>query len=1270
MVEFRILGALEAVAGREELSLGSVQQRAVLALLLVRAPEPISRDRLIDELWGERPPASAAHAVQVYASGIRKALRPAGDAVAVRSSPAGYVLEIEAERIDARRFERLIEAGQRALTDDPAGARDSFERALGLWRGRPLAEFEQFEFARLEADRLEELRAVGQEGLVEARLAGGEHGEVIGTLTGLVAANPLRERPRRLLMLALYRSGRHAEALAAYRDACAALDEIGLQPGPQLRELERAILQHDESLAASQPPASVTVDSAPVAEPFSGAESVAATGVSAPVAAEPRERGGDSPLVGRRKVVTALFCDVAGSTALGEQLDPEALRGVINRYFAELRATIERHGGTVDRIVGDAVTAVFGIPRVEEDDALRAVRAAAEIRERLPAIAREVGVELRFRTGVNTGPVLMVEGENLAIGDAINVATRLEQAAQPGEILLGEQTLRLVRDAVEVEVLEPLELKGRSTRTAAYRLVRVDPSAAGLRRRLDAPLVGRQRELGLLRSAWDRTVEESGCHLFTLLGTAGVGKSRLVSELTTGVGSTAMVLSGRCLHYGEGITFWPLIEAFSTVAEPARDVLERLSSGGVAVPEELFFEVRGLLESLALERPVILHVDDLQWAEAMLLDLLDHVVDLSRGVPILVLCSARPELLDARPAWGGGKVNATSVLLEALDAGDCERLLDQLGDGLGPDARARVIAASEGNPLFLEEMAALAREHDIIAVPSTIQALLAARLERLEGAELELLERGAIEGEVFHRAAVGALVSDRSAADLDRQLAGLIRKEMIRPQPSTFHGDQAFRFRHLLIRDAAYNALPKETRGELHRRFADWLEQNADELAELDEIAGWHLEQTIHYQHELRRHADAAVARRGAQHLHAAGRRASQRSDPAAARNLLERAHRLAPDPDALRARIGVDLAEQLIEGADLARVDQLLAAAEENEETAASAQLIRLQWSMWAGTEDLWSSADSVLPRLIERLAKAGEERALANAHLVGVQLNWMLGSFAAANEQARLAAEHARRAGDDGLRSKAIGYFLGGLIPGPESAETIAQELAALEPEELGPYAEAFMRHVRGELARLSGDFPGARRLMRAAIERFLALGINAMAGGCYHQLGPMEVQAGKPERALAALQEGDQILAELGERGFRSTTQSTLAIVHASLGETEAALRAIDLAEQLGDPEDHLTHSMTYLARSRLALASGDLDAAERGARTAVERASRMDSPVARGDAELELGRVLHAQGNTREAREHARTALELFTAKGDCPGVRQARAAVNGVYDAVL
>ena len=249
MVEFRIFGTLAAVVGGEELALGSAQQRAVLALLLVRTPEPVSVDRLVDGLWAERPPATAAHAVQVYVSGIRKALRRGADAVAVRSSPAGYVLEVESERIDARRFERLISNGQAVLGKDPVGARALFEQALGLWRGPPLAEFEDREWARRETDRLDELREGALEGLAEARLACGGHGDVIDALTGLVAANPLRERPRRLLMLALYRGGRHADALACYRDGCAALDEIGLRPGPELRQLEQAILRHDSALA-------------------------------------------------------------------------------------------------------------------------------------------------------------------------------------------------------------------------------------------------------------------------------------------------------------------------------------------------------------------------------------------------------------------------------------------------------------------------------------------------------------------------------------------------------------------------------------------------------------------------------------------------------------------------------------------------------------------------------------------------------------------------------------------------------------------------------------------------------------------------------------------------------------------------------------------------------------------------------------------------------------------------------------------------------------
>ncbi len=961
-----------------------------------------------------------------------------------------------------------------------------------------------------------------------------------------------------------------------------------------------------------------------------------------------------------RKVVTALFCDVTGSTALGEQLDPEALRVVMNRYFKEMRATIERHGGTVEKFVGDAVMAVFGIPRVREDDALRAVRAAVDIRESLAAVAEEVGVALRFRTGVNTGEVFTSEGENVATGDAVNVAARLEQAAPPGEILLGPATLRLVRAAVEVETLEPLTLKGKSEPVPAFRLVRLDPVAPGVARRLDLPVVGRARELTLLREAWERAVEDSGCQLFTLLGAAGVGKSRLIAELLEDVDAEATVLRGRCLHYGEGITFWPLVEALMPAGEAAKEVLERLRSGGMATPEELFWEVRRLLESLARKLPVILHVDDLQWAEPMLLDLLDHVVELSHRAPILLLCAARPELLEDRPGWGAGNVNAETVRLEPLGVAECETLLDHLGDGLDSDARARVVAASEGNPLFLEEMAALARERGTVSIPATIQALLAARLEDLELEEREVLERGAVEGEVFHRLAVKALASERLAPEIEARLTELVRKELIKPHPATIRRDQAFRFRHLLIRDAAYESLPKGTRADLHERFARWLEETAVELLELDEIAGWHLEQAARYERELGLKVNPAIARRGAEHLHAAGRRAGGRSDAPAARNLLERALALTSEHDRLHAPIAVDLAEQLIEADDLARVDQLLAAAERDPDAGGLTALTRLEWLIAARPQEAVQAIEAQLPVLLKRLARAGDERGLAKAHMVAFWVQWGASRATPAADQARLAAEHARNAGDEGLRSRALGWYIATLIYGRQDARTMARELNIIEHEEPGPYLAACVDVGRAELERLAGRFGDARRLAQRASEGLRDLGMRTRAAAFGHDLARIGFSEGDPAAALASLLHHDAILAELGERAYRSTTQAMLAQAHELLGHRDAARAAVELSDELGAADDEINGAITHAVRARLSLADGDRGAAERWARSAVEHALLTDFVVDQANAKLELALVLSALGRDEEAIPEVRAALDLFAVKGDRTGADRARA----------
>jgi class 3 adenylate cyclase/tetratricopeptide (TPR) repeat protein len=962
-----------------------------------------------------------------------------------------------------------------------------------------------------------------------------------------------------------------------------------------------------------------------------------------------------------RKIVTALFCDVTGSTALGEQLDPEVLRGVINRYFAEMRAIIERHGGTVEKFIGDAVMAVFGIPHVEEDDALRAVRAAVEIRDRLPSLAAEVGVALRFRTGVNTGPVLAGEGENIAIGDAINVAARFEQAAAPGEIVIGGETLQLVRDAVEVEPLAPLDLKGKSEPVRAFRLLSLDPMAAGVARHLDAPLVARERELALLTEAWDRTVHERGCHLFTLMGTAGVGKSRLVAELLARVGSSATVLRGRCLHYGEAITFWPLVEALTGQGEPADAVLRRLETGSAGAAEELFWEIRRLLESLAAETPLLLHIDDLQWGETMLLDLLDHVVDLSRGAPILVLCTARPELLETRPTWAGGKLNATTVLLEPLSAADSERLLDQLGDGLDAQARERVIASSEGNPLFLEEMVALARERGVVSVPASIQALLAARLERLESNERELLERGAVEGEVFHRLALRALAEERLPAEIELRLGRLVRKELIRPHPATLPGE-AFRFRHLLIRDAAYDGLPKATRAELHQRFARWLVAQVPGLVELDEIAGWHFEQAIRYRSELGQPVDPELGRQAAEHLYSAGLRAYRRSDVAAARSLLRRAHALAPAGDLLRARAAAELAAVLADGFGFTIDQELLDDAAIHPETVLSGALTRIAMGIQAEPQGAAQRIDEQLPPLLEQLTQAGDVRGIARYHLLMFERHWLASQAAAAAEHGRLAADFAHQAEDHGLWAAAtLRYTVAVTHDAETDAQRLGDELERIERRRPGPLVLACIGLARSDLGLWNGDLESARHRARSARAAVRELGVSELEGACLQNEAQIEEATGDLEAALALTEQCDaQVVDQLA---FRSTTQAMIARLQSLLGRFGEAREAAELAEALSADEDLMNFAMTHAVRARLALHDGDSEAAERWARSAVELAFRTDFYRTRGEALTDLGDVLEALGQPDEAADALRRARAVYERKGHRPGVAAASARIE-------
>ena len=541
------------------------------------------------------------------------------------------------------------------------------------------------------------------------------------------------------------------------------------------------------------------------------------------------------------------------------------------RYHAELRAILERHGGTVEKFVGDAAMAVFGLPQVHEDDALRAVRATVEMRDAVATLGLEV------RIGVNTGEVVAGTGETLATGDAVNVAARLEQAAEAGEVLIGSVTERLVRDAVRTEAVEPLVVKGKQEPVVAFRVLGLVDEVPAFTRPIDAPFVGRRDELEELERALALAVETRTPQLATIVGAPGIGKSRLARELLGRV--QARVVVGRCLPYGEGITYWPLQEIASQVGD-VRAALQGVSDAELAAirveaalgvtdtpvsPEEIAWGVRRLFEALAVQGPLVVVFDDIHWAEPTFLDLIEYVASFVHDAPMLVLCTARPDLFDVRPTWTAPKPSATLVTLRALSENDSETLVERLGD-LPEHARERIVQAAEGNPLFVEQLVAMQAENgDELEVPPTLQALLAARIDRLGEQERAAAQSGSVEGRLFHRGAVAALVPEPERGEVGAHLLSLVRKELIRPDRATLPGDDAFRFGHILIRDAAYDAIPKRQRAALHERYADWLETRLGDDAP-DEVVGYHLEQAYRYGVELGA-VDPIVGRRAAERL-------------------------------------------------------------------------------------------------------------------------------------------------------------------------------------------------------------------------------------------------------------------------------------------------------------------------------------------------------------------------------------------------------------------
>jgi class 3 adenylate cyclase len=949
----------------------------------------------------------------------------------------------------------------------------------------------------------------------------------------------------------------------------------------------------------------------------------------------------------QRKRVTILFCDITGSTALGESTDPEALRALLARYFERMKGIIESHGGTVEKFIGDAVMAVFGVPVLHEDDALRAVRGALQMQAALPDLG------IRARIGIDTGEVVTGTQERLATGDAVNVAARLEQAAAPGDVLIGQATLRLVKDAVEVEAVEPLELKGKSERVPAYRLITVKETVE--RRLLTTPMIGRERELDRLKLAFAQAVEDRSCQLFTVLGSAGVGKSRLASEFLAGIGQ-GRVVRGRCLPYGEGITYFPVIEIVTRLralpADPytAAIIQSLLGEREVATsPEEIAGAVRGLLEEQAQDEPLIVVFDDMHWGEETFLELVEHIADLSRGAPILLLCMARPELLEKRPAWGGGKWNATAVLLEPLDAAETDQLVDALG-GVTAAMQERIRQAAEGNPLFVEEMLALIREsgEEEVIVPPTIQALLAARLDQLAPAERRVLECGSVEGRVFHHSALQVLAE--GDGNLRPRLLGLVRKELVRPDRTQFPGDEAYRFRHLLIRDAAYDALPKAVRAELHEKFADWLEGRGADLPELDEITGYHLEQAARYRQELGQ-PDAALAERAGERLARAGlSQKSVRGDNRTAEGLLERALALLR-PLRWNTYIEMDLLDsrQLHfkerAGALVGIANRAHDAGDEHGEMVTRAAAIRARILAGSGesTEELESTVRTAIP-----LLEAADDHD-------GLFLLWdilrNIANFNGRFEEYAQASEHmiryGRRLGRPGL------FFLPvALMWGPRPAGDCVQTLEPLAADDPHPGYAITLAYLRAML----GQFEGVRSTVQTAGDRMRELSGDIAAMG---MLAHVMVLEGDHEAAIRQLRDYCDVLEKEGARAYLSTYYPELGRELCALGRYEEAEPLAHRGRDLGAEDDVFTQALWRQVQAVVLAHRGEDQEAERLAREAVAIVETTDALNWQGDALCDLAEVLAADGRQEEAMAAFEEAIDRYTRKQNLAMVAQVR-----------